>query len=116
MNSQYNPVLNLFWIIEKRCLCCLTFASVGVDGELISKSVYTREYEIFLRLLRQARQNAGINQREVAERMHESTLFVSRCERGERRMDPIELLSYCQAIEQPATEFMRQLEEAVKGG
>jgi len=72
-------------------------------------------YEIFLRLLRQARRSAGINQREVAEKMNESTLFVSRCERGERRMDPIELLSYCEAIEQPATEFMRKLEDAVKG-
>ena len=83
-------------------------------GAAISKSVFTREYDIFLRLLRQARKDAGVNQREVAEKMNETTLFVSRCERGERRMDPVELLSYCQAIEQPAAEFMRLLEEAVK--
>ena len=81
---------------------------------LISKSVYTREYEIFLRLLRQARQDAGLNQREVAEAMQETTLFVSRCERGERRMDAVELLSYCQAIGKMPNQFMQQLEENIK--
>jgi len=81
---------------------------------LISKSVYTLEYELFLHLLRQARQDAGLNQREVAEAMNETTLFVSRCERGERRMDAVELLSYCQAIGKTPSQFMQQLEERVK--
>lgn len=81
---------------------------------LISKSVYTREYDLFLRLLRQARQDAGLNQREVAEAMQETTLFVSRCERGERRMDAVELLAYCQAIGKTPSQFMQQLEEGVR--
>lgn len=66
--------------------------------------------------MRQARKDAGVNQREVAEKMQESTLFVSRCERGERRMDPIELIAYCRATGHNAAEFMRRLEEEAGNG
>lgn len=45
--------------------------------------------------------------------MKETTLFVSRCERGERRMDAVEILAYCRAIGQKPGEFMQKLEEVV---
>lgn len=42
-------------------------------------------------LLRAVRQEAGLNQTELAERLKSDQSFVSRYERGERRLDLIEL-------------------------
>jgi transcriptional regulator with XRE-family HTH domain len=67
-----------------------------------------------LRLLRQERKATGLNQREVAERLGETTLFVSRCERGERRMDMVELIAYCRAAEIAIIPFMQSLLNAVE--
>ena len=44
-----------------------------------------------LRKLRQARSAAGLSQVQVAKALKESQQFVSNVERGERRLDPIEL-------------------------
>jgi transcriptional regulator with XRE-family HTH domain len=65
---------------------------------------------LFLRELRAARKASGLNQREVAERMQETILFVSRCERGERRMDVVELVAFCEAMDKPFVEFAGQLQ------
>ena len=55
-------------------------------------------YENFARLLAQARREAGLSQQEVAERMDKPQTFVSRCERGARRMDVIEFFEFAEAI------------------
>ncbi len=68
---------------------------------------------MFLKCLRRARKAAGLNQREVAGRLQESILFVSRCERGERRMDIVELRAFCRAIGKSPAEFMRELDRAL---
>lgn len=63
---------------------------------------------------------AGLNQREVGERLGLTTLYVSRCERGERRMDVLELRDYCRAIEISFSQFIqqldRQLDQDLSGG
>ena len=67
-----------------------------------------------MRHLRSTREATGLNQREVAEKLQESINYVSRRERGERRMDLIELMDYCAAIGKSPSEFVRELEELVK--
>jgi transcriptional regulator with XRE-family HTH domain len=49
--------------------------------------LHRREYEIFRILLVEAREDAGLTQAEVAERMSKPQSFVSKYERGERRLD-----------------------------
>ena len=41
--------------------------------------------------------------------------FVSKCERGERRIDIIELRAFCLAIGITLNEFCTQLERELKG-
>lgn len=61
-------------------------------------------------MLKQARQDAGLSQRDVAERLKHHQAFVSRSETGERRLDIIELRALCQALGIPLREFIDRLE------
>ena len=77
----------------------------------MDKSIFTREYKVFLRLLRQARTAAGLTQTELAERLGETQSWVSKCERGERRLDVVELRAFCAAFGVPLSHFVDRLEE-----
>ena len=79
----------------------------------MEKSITSAEYAVFLRLLRQARQRAGLTQIDMAERIGEAQTFVSKCERGERRLDVLELRSFCTAMNLPLEQFARELEAAL---
>ena len=78
----------------------------------MEKSIYSDEYTTFLSALRQARRAAGLTQEDVAARLGQGATqsFVSKCERGERRIDVVELRAFCQAIGIPFEEFAHQIE------
>jgi transcriptional regulator with XRE-family HTH domain len=50
------------------------------------------------RLLAQARQNAGLTQVALAKKLGRPQSFVSKFERGERRLDVIEFLDVARAL------------------
>ncbi|MDO8587914.1 MAG: helix-turn-helix transcriptional regulator [Armatimonadota bacterium] len=64
----------------------------------MSKSLFTKEYAAFLDLLKAARRRSGLSQMEVAQRLGETQSFVSKCERGERRLDVVEARAFCKAV------------------
>ncbi len=64
----------------------------------MQRSIHSREYRAFRRLLREARERVGLTQEELAARLGESQSFVSKCERGERRLDLVETWRFCQAM------------------
>lgn len=53
---------------------------------------FQAEYDAILQKLIVAREEAGLNQREVSKRLGFSHSFLSKCETGERRIDIMELL------------------------
>lgn len=53
-------------------------------------------YQTLGRLLRQAREEAGLNQAEAASLIGKPQSFISKCESGERRIDVIELKAFAQ--------------------
>lgn len=77
----------------------------------MEKSIYSRRYAMFAKLLRAAREEAGFTQDEVAARLKTTQTFISKCERGERRLDVIELCSWCEALGIPASQFVAELEQ-----
>lgn len=79
----------------------------------MEKSICTKEYAIFLSNLRLARKAAGLTQEQMAKRLHQTQSFVSKCERGERRIDVVELRSFCQAIGISLTDFVQNLEMTI---
>lgn len=64
----------------------------------MTKSVFTDRYDRFRNLLVQARTSRGLTQTEVAERLGRPQSFVSKYERGERRLDVVEFLEVAKAI------------------
>jgi transcriptional regulator with XRE-family HTH domain len=79
----------------------------------MDKSISSHDYRIFLRELRSARKHRGLTQIDLAARLGETQSFVSKCERGERRLDILELRAFCLAIGTPLSDFVRRLEEAL---
>jgi transcriptional regulator with XRE-family HTH domain len=65
---------------------------------------------MLLRHLRAARKAAGLTQTEVGERLRQPQAIISKCERGERRLDVIELRAYCNALGISYLKFLNKLE------
>ena len=63
-------------------------------------------------LLRRLRTEAGLRQKDLADRLGQPQSFVSKYESGERRLDLIELRQICRAMGMPFEEFVRRFEGA----
>lgn len=74
--------------------------------------VSSPEYQRMLVRLRQARRDAGLSQVEVAQRLDLRQAFVSKVERGERRLDPVELARFAALYGMPVTWFLEIEAEA----
>ncbi|WP_396127398.1 helix-turn-helix domain-containing protein [Acidicapsa acidisoli] len=79
------------------------------------KSIFTREYAIFLSTLRRLRIEAGVTQSAVAKAMGRTQSVVSKCERSERRLDQIETMFYCKGIGIDYEAFVQILIDDLKG-
>ena len=80
----------------------------------MEKSIFTQDYTLFLSLLRDVRKATGLTQEQVAKYLQQTQSFVSKCERGERRIDIIELRAFCKAIGIPFEDFIQQLTEILE--
>ncbi len=77
----------------------------------MEKSIYSLEYKQFIKQLRASRERSGLTQQEIAETLKSTQTFVSKCERGERRLDVVELRAWCCALGMTLNEFLVELEE-----
>ncbi len=66
--------------------------------EPMEKSFASREQQVLIQLLRTARKSKGVTQVQLAARLAEAQSFVSDCERGQRRLDMVEVWRWCQAL------------------
>ena len=79
----------------------------------MEKSIYSQEYSLFLEQLRNARERKGLTQTQVAESLGQTQSFVSKVERGERRLDIVELRAFCSAIGVGFGAFVSQIEKVL---
>ncbi len=75
--------------------------------------LHSPQYEVFRRLLVKARQESGLTQVEVAERLGKPQSFVSKIERGERRLDFPEFLRLADALGIDTGMFIGSYREAI---
>ncbi len=80
----------------------------------MDKWVSSGEYASFLRVLREVRQRAGLTQADVAQRLGQTQSFVSKCERGERRIDVVELRHFCHALGISLADFISRFTRTTK--
>ena len=78
----------------------------------MQKTLYTREYQQLLKLLREKRTAAKVSQAELALRLHWTQAEVSKCETGVRRLDVIELKLWLDALGTSLVDFVRELQDA----
>jgi transcriptional regulator with XRE-family HTH domain len=56
------------------------------------------EYEILLDLIRQAREDSGMTQKAICDKLGKPKNYLIKVERGERRLDVVELFALCEAM------------------
>jgi transcriptional regulator with XRE-family HTH domain len=78
------------------------------------KVISNQEYQIMIAFLRENRKRKGTTQLELASRLGAQQSDVSKIERGERRIDLIETLAICRALEIDIHEFITELESRTK--
>jgi transcriptional regulator with XRE-family HTH domain len=79
----------------------------------MEKSIYTHEYKILLRLLRETRERAGVTQVELARRLEQTQSYVSKVELGDRRLDLVQLRTILLALGASLGDFVSQFEAAI---
>ena len=79
----------------------------------MDKTIYTREYTVLLRLLVERRQRSGLTQSELAKKLGLTQSTVSKFERGDRRLDVIQLRTICAQLGVSLSEFVADLEKRI---
>ena len=82
----------------------------------MEKSISSPEYGLFLSTLKEVREEKGLSQTEVAERLGKTQSFVSKVERGERRLDIVEVRTFCIAIGVSFPSFIDRIERSITSG
>jgi transcriptional regulator with XRE-family HTH domain len=75
----------------------------------MTASIHTKRYRFLRDFLTEARKSQGLSQESLAEKLGRVQTFVSKYERGERRLDVVELLDVTEALQLDTSELIRQL-------
>lgn len=71
-------------------------------------SIFTQRHQELIGFLTAVRNAAGVTQVELAERLGKPQSFVSKVERGERRLDVIEFCQVAEALGRDPAELLRE--------
>lgn len=80
----------------------------------MKKSLYKKENEIFVQVLTEFRNKAGLLQTDLAKKLNVPQSFISKIETGQRRVDIIELREICAHLKTNLVEFVKVLERKIK--
>ena len=76
------------------------------------KSLFTRKHTQLRKLLTKARKDANLTQTQLAQRLHRRQAYISRIERGERRIDVVEFLDLAHAIGFNPAKFIEEFDRS----
>ena len=80
----------------------------------MEKSIHHSKYRILIGLLREKREANGLTQIDLAKKLSISQTVISKIETCERRLDVIELMTVCEAIEIPFMDFINEFNKKIK--
>jgi transcriptional regulator with XRE-family HTH domain len=70
----------------------LGYTTIGYTIQVdMPKSIYSKDYRNVIEKLKKARLDVGLKQSEVAQKLKKPQSYISKIERGERRIDVAEL-------------------------
>jgi len=73
----------------------------------MKKSIYTKEYEYLVAQLKKARLDAGLTQVKVSKILKKSQSHISKVEKGQIRLDVIQLREYAKLYKKDLDYFLR---------
>lgn len=65
----------------------------------MSESTHSTEYHRLCTVLIQARKTAGLTQQQLADELERPQSFVSKYERGQRRLDVVEMIEIAETLD-----------------
>lgn len=75
----------------------------------MKKSIHTKLQKQLCAALREAREKADLTQIQVAKRLGTYKTFVSKYEKGDRRLDVIEFLAVAEALHADPAELLKKV-------
>ncbi|TSC91637.1 MAG: transcriptional regulator [Parcubacteria group bacterium Licking1014_17] len=72
----------------------------------MSKSIYSKEYKNIIERLKTARLDADLKQEDVASKLKKPQSYISKIERGERRVDAAELKELAKILKKDINYFL----------
>lgn len=75
----------------------------------MTHSVFTKRYRLLLSILISLREQKGLSQNQLAVKLKKPQSFVSKYERGERRLDVVELLDITRVLQADPHEIIDKL-------
>jgi transcriptional regulator with XRE-family HTH domain len=79
------------------------------DSASLSKQLRTARHRRVMAALAEVRVQAGVTQRELARRLARAHSYVSRIEKGDRRLDVPEFIQWCDVLDADPVEVMRRI-------
>lgn len=75
----------------------------------MTKSIFTNNYQMLLKLLIAVRKKAGITQQTLAKKLGKNQSYISKYENAERRLDMIEVIAIMKAMDSNPVELMNNI-------
>jgi transcriptional regulator with XRE-family HTH domain len=79
----------------------------------MSKTLHRPETRLLIELLRDSRVAANLTQAQLSERLGRAQSFISDVERGQRRLDLVQLRDWCAAIGTALPKLVRDFEQRI---
>lgn len=79
----------------------------------MEKSLGTPEFRILVELPRETRRRAGVTQVQIAEMLGQTQSYISNVERGECRLDIVQLRQFCHAFRTTLSAFVAEYEARI---
>ena len=76
----------------------------------MDKKIYNKKWKVFREVLRIERKHHYISQKSLAKKLGIEQSYISKTEIGDRRLDIIELIEYCDAMGLTLTDFVFRME------
>ena len=76
----------------------------------MDKELYSKRWKLFREVLRIERKHHRVSQKKLAKMLGLEQSYISKTEIGDRRLDIIELLEYCDAMGLTLTDFVFRME------
>lgn len=80
------------------------------------KTLHRREAQILVEMLREYRTAAGLTQTDLSERLERAQSFISDVERGQRRLDVVQLRDIVIILGKSLPSFVHEFERRVTRG